>query len=290
MVNLMLRLQYLLIGAVIGFVMALFVALGIFFLFLWILWMFVYRNNPWPDWTTLALFISFSIPFLLIYVSFLVFALKYAIRLEKSENEELIQTNLKKHSRWGLNAFIFILILMTASLILRQWKAQENQANKLVADRLAPQLVRIKNITLSQEADNLKIAIETNPVYNGKYQLVVRVQANGYAKCGLLQYFETIPSRSQKKDFEFTVPFKDIEKAYRDQIPNYIHDWDSVKGGIDEFIEIKATLELFETDAIAHAKIVKLNLPFSEMKGVGMFYFNCDKNACKIVQSKEESK
>ncbi len=284
-----LRIIYGLIGAIVGFLIAFFVSIFFFYMTIAILWMYVYGNNPWPHWVEVSLPFVFFGPFLIILNIILIKGVLYGGKLNERPDIEEVTKKAKQHLKISLIGFLIFCLIFAAGILVWNKNVKASQIKKEQYDALVASLDKVENISLSQNNDNLEIAVDVSRQSQGKYQLTVDLAAAGFAQCQLLAFIKEIPSISQDKTYHFKLSFTDLAKAYRKELVSYVPNFDKPID-IDERIQVSAKLSLLENKQYNSLVITSFKLPQSEKSGTAMFYFSCEGENCKIIQSKDSSR
>jgi hypothetical protein len=288
MPNWKLRYQYIAMGAVIGSISGILIGTIFYLATVGIFWVYIYGDAPWPEWSNNAVYWAFWLPFDLVLGIILFLAYRRAIKLEGKSAE-----HIKKSLKLNVNLMMaFLILFFSAAIFLvvrNKIQSRQEKMNQVIRAKLAPQLAKVEEVALAQDENNIKVTVKTKPPYHDKYQVVVNLQAVGFAQCPITQRVETVDASSLKDTFTFIIPFQEMALKYREELDSYVNNF-SEEFGIDEMIEVTASLELFETSEYPHERIAKLQLPFSEQKAIALFYFKCFQDKCTIIQNPESNK
>ena len=284
------KLFYILTFAVYGIIIAFLISFGLLAFTMGILWIFVFGDNPWPDWVQNVLAPAVVLGMCVSGAAAGIFrGRKYAVRImEKDPNlDGIFKTALRRLLLAAFSLILFSVLFMCQSLTYqyREMAASEKERQEKA---WAASLKQIDAVTLSQKENNLVI----NAVVLGKsadqYELSTRLVSTGYVQAPLMELKETIPLKYDRQVFTFEIPFNQLAQAYRDQLINYIPVFKN-RFDIDEYITVEAGLKLLETTKSSAKLLKQSQLPENKKTAIASFSFSCQNDACQVVQSPVKS-
>lgn len=277
---------YGIVFGILGYIISFFVVLLFLGAIVGSLWIFVFGDKIWPQWSYYSLLLLFLLPWMTATVVSFIRGMQYGAARQKF----IISGEEPRRSRLWLIVSILLLIVFVGYLNFKVqvyrnvWLDRKNAIEDVVNN-----MSQIAGVNLFQKDDSIEAIVQVKGKTDDKYRLILRFSSVGYVKNLLFIKTEPIALRFDQQEFVFQVAFSEIERAYRNKVAEYVPSFNQ-KFGVEEMLSLQTELVLEQSVQYPDINVEEIAATKVVHEGKLLFFFECLEDACHILQLPAEEK